>query len=170
MIMLDLSAINGLTARIDPETFMTVSRQAELFLLSVPLGAAMGILLDAFRALRAAFPPAAKAFPTAVCDMVWLILCGLGLYAFSVWTGDGMVRGYYCLGAAIGAVLYLLTAGNLMIGLIRRFFGAVYGFLGKIAALFRKIGAKTKSKFVTNAKKSLPKGKSLKKHLKDQGK
>ena len=92
MTGLDISAINGLTARIDPETFMTVSRQAELFLLSVPLGAAMGILLDVFRALRAAFPPAAKTLPTAVCDIVWLVLCGLGLYGFSVWTGDGMVR------------------------------------------------------------------------------
>ena len=154
-----------LLAKIEPETFMPVCRQAELFLLSVLLGGGMGVLYDVFRALRAIFPPMGRTVPTAVCDVIFLLLCGLGIFLFSVMAGDGQVRGYYLLGAFLGMIIYLLTAGTVIIGVIRTVFGAVYRALGgiirkigkPIVGLIKKISTKKDYKFVTNAKKLFPK-------------
>ncbi|MCI7767655.1 MAG: spore cortex biosynthesis protein YabQ [Oscillospiraceae bacterium] len=154
-----------LLAEIEPETFMPVCRQAELFLLSVLLGGGMGVLYDVFRALRAIFPPLGRVVPTAVCDIIFLLLCGLGIFLFSILCGDGLVRGYYLLGAFLGMTIYLLTAGTVVIGIIRTVFGGIYRVLGGIlrrlgkplAGLFKKISTKKGYKFVTNAKKLFPK-------------
>ena len=157
---------------------MPVCRQTELFLLSVLLGGGLGVLWDVFRALRAIFPVMGKAVPTAVCDGLYLILCGIGIYIFSLVMGDGQVRGYYWLGAFLGAVIYILTAGTVVIGIIRWIFGTVYGLLGRIiwkaskpfVRMFRKIGTKNGYKFVTNAKKMFHKCKYYQKDLKSKGK
>ena len=157
-----------LLANIEPETFVPVCRQTELFLLSVLLGGGLGVLYDVFRALRAVFPVMGRAVPTAVCDVVYLVLCGIGIFLFSVIAGDGQVRGYYCLGAFLGAVLYLLTAGTVIIGIIRTGFGTAYRIIGSLfrraakpfAGMFKKIGTKKGNNFVTNAKKMFPKCKS----------
>lgn len=161
-----------LLVKIEPETFMPVCRQTELFLLSVLLGGGMGVLYDVFRALRAIFPPIGRTVPTAVCDTIFLLLCGLGLFLFSVLCGDGQVRGYYLIGAFLGMVIYLMTAGTVVIGIIRTVFGTVYRVLGGFfrrlskpfamlfAMLFKKISTKKDYKFVTNAKKMFPKCKN----------
>ncbi|MBQ5332994.1 MAG: spore cortex biosynthesis protein YabQ [Oscillospiraceae bacterium] len=157
-----------LLAKIEPETFMPVCRQTELFLLSVLLGGGIGVLYDVFRALRAIFPLMGRTVPTAVCDIIFLLLCGLGMFLFSVMAGDGQVRGYYLLGAILGMVIYLLTAGTVIIGVIRTVFGTVYRVLGGIlrrmgkplAELFKKISTKKDYKFVTYAKKMFPKCKN----------
>lgn len=156
---------------------MPVCRQTELFLLSVLLGGGLGVLWDVFRALRAIFPVMGKAVPTAVCDGLYLILCGIGIYIFSIVMGDGQVRGYYWLGAFLGAVIYILTAGTVVIGIIRWIFGTVYGLLGRIIGkaskpfvrMFRKNGTKNGYKFVTNAKKMFHKCKYYQKDLKSKG-
>ena len=166
-----------LLVNIEPETFMPVCRQTELFLLSVLLGGGLGVLWDVFRAVRAIFPVMGRTVPTAICDGIYLILCGMGIYIFSLLMGDGQVRGDYWLGAFLGAVIYILTAGTVMIGIIRRIFGTVYRLAGgafrKAAApftrMFKKIGTKKGYKFVTNAKKMFQKCKNYQKDLKSKG-
>lgn len=156
---------------------MPVCRQTELFLLSVLLGAGLGVLWDVFRAVRAIFPVMGKALPTAICDGLYLILCGIGIYIFSLLAGDGQVRGYYWLGAFLGAVIYLLTAGTVVIGIIRGIFGGIYRFLGSIfgklskpfVKMFQKNGTKNSYKFVINAKKMFHKCKYYQKDLKSKG-
>ncbi|MGN0638926.1 MAG: spore cortex biosynthesis protein YabQ [Huintestinicola sp.] len=156
---------------------MPVCRQTELFLLSVLLGGCQGVLWDVFRALRAIFPVMGKTVPTAICDGLYLILCGIGVYIFSLLMGDGQVRGYYWLGALLGAVIYILTAGTVVIGIIRCVFGTVYRLLGSLfrkiskpfIPMFQKFGTKKGYKFVTNAKKMFHKCKYYQKDLKSKG-
>lgn len=156
---------------------MPVCRQTELFLLSVLLGAGLGVLWDVFRAVRAIFPVMGRTVPTAICDGLYLILCGIGIYIFSLLAGDGQVRGYYWLGAFLGAVIYILTAGTVVIGIIRRVFGTIYRLLGgafrkaakPFVRMYQKIGTKNGNKFVTNAKKMFHKCKNYQKDLKSKG-
>ncbi len=167
--------IFGTLSEIETEAFFTVSEQTELFLLSVLAGVAFGILWDVFRTLRIMLPPLRSTSATAVCDILYMILCGLGLYLFSLLFARGEIRGYYWMGAFLGAVIYLMTAGNAVIGIIRRVFGVLYGILHKVffiisepfVFLYRKISTKIGYKFVSNAKKLLPKTKNYKKHLKN---
>lgn len=128
--------LTELLANIETEAFMPVCRQTELFLLSVLLGGCLGLLWDVFRAIRAIFPVMGKSVPTAVCDALYIVLCGIAIYFFSLIAGDGMVRGYYWAGAFIGALIYILTAGTVVIGIIRAVFGTIYKVIGGI---FRKI-------------------------------
>lgn len=161
--------------KIETEAFFTISEQTELFLLSVLAGAVFGIIWDVFRTLRIMLPPLRTAAMTALCDIIYMIICGLGLYLFSLLFARGEIRGYYWLGALLGAVIYVMSAGNAVIGVIRRIFAVIYGLLHKVylfaakpfVFLWRKIFTKNGYKFVSNAKKLLPKTKNYKKHLKN---
>ena len=72
--------LTELLAKIETEAFMPVCRQTELFLLSVLLGGCLGVLWDVFRALRAIFPVMGRSVPTAVCDGLYIVLCGIAVY------------------------------------------------------------------------------------------
>ena len=161
----------------DTEAFMTVSRQTELFLMSVGIGAALGVVYDVFRALRAMLPPLGKVIPTAVCDIVYMMIAGLFIYLFSLTAAGGEIRGYYWLGALLGWVIYILTVGAAVIGIIRTVFSFVYRCLSKIygviskpfIVMLQKLREKTGCVFVINAKKLRIKCKKSKKHLKNIG-
>lgn len=163
--------------KIETEAFLTVSRQTELFLMSVILGVLLGAVYDVFRALRAMLPPLGKPLPTAVCDVIYMIISGLGIYLFSLTAAGGEVRGYYWLGAFLGGVIYILTAGAAVIGIIRSVFSFVCRILKKIYAtisrpffvMLQKIRDKTNRVFVINAKKIHINCKKNKKHLKSTG-
>lgn len=164
-----------LLTKIEPEAFFTVSEQTELFLLSVLAGVAFGVLWDVFRALRVMLPPMRSTVLTAVCDALYMIICGLGLYIFSLLFARGEIRVFYWLGALLGAVIYILTAGTVIMGFLRWLFGGIYGFLHKVYlfaakpfVFFRqKMLTKMNFKFVSNAKKIRAKSKNYKKHLKN---
>ena len=164
-----------LLTKIEPEAFFTVSEQTELFLLSVLAGVTFGVLWDVFRALRVMLPPMRSTALTAVCDALYMIICGLGLYIFSLLFARGEIRAFYWLGALLGAVIYILTAGTVIMGFLRWLFGGIYGFLHKVYlfaakpfVFFRqKMLTKMNSKFVSNAKKIRAKSKNYKKHLKN---
>ena len=118
-----------LLTKIEPEAFFTVSEQTELFLLSVLAGVTFGVLWDVFRALRVMLPPMRSTALTAVCDALYMIICGLGLYIFSLLFARGEIRAFYWLGALLGAVIYILTVGTVIMGFLRWLFGGIYGFL-----------------------------------------
>ena len=149
-----------LLTKIEPEAFFTVSEQTELFLLSVLAGVTFGVLWDVFRALRVMLPPMRSTALTAVCDALYMIICGLGLYIFSLLFARGEIRAFYWLGALLGAVIYILTAGTVIMGFLRWLFGGIYGMprkkvRDKITELLQELGFETERKRMV---KSLPLG------------
>ncbi|MCC8042071.1 MAG: spore cortex biosynthesis protein YabQ [Oscillospiraceae bacterium] len=140
-------------AETELETFFTLREQAELFLLSVALGVALGVLFDFFRALRIVFPPLGAMIPTAICDILYFVICGLALYALALTKARGSVENFTIPGAVFGAVLYIAVAGNAIIGVMRKLFSRIYfavskcfsRILGKAAELFAKAFPKRKT-------------------------
>lgn len=120
--------------KISPEAFMTVPQQAELFLLSVIMGAVFGVIYDVFRAARVVIPPLRRAVPTAVCDILFFVICGVGIFLFSLTFAGGSLRGFFWVGALIGWAIYFFTIGSLILGIIRGIFGGLYKLIGSAAA------------------------------------
>ncbi len=161
--------------KIELEAFFTIAEQTELFLKSVVMGAVFGIIYDVFRSLRAIFPPLGRRIPTMICDILFFLICGMGVYIFSMLFARGEVRAYYCLGAGLGMIIYLLTVGTVVIGIIRAVFGTIYKLLSHIASfiirpfkkIFHETAVKVKSKVVLNAEKLKKKSQSKQKDLKN---
>lgn len=124
------------------ETFFTVPEQLLLFLCSVIAGAALGVVYDIFRAIRITLPFMRKKIPTAVSDMLYMLIFGTAVFLLSAYMGRGQVRFFYCLGAALGALLYILTAGNAAVSALRRLCEFIAGGFGRITAKLRKPGKK----------------------------
>ena len=109
------------------ESFLTVPQQVIMFLCSVLLGIGLGIVFDIFRVIRIIFPPSRKKLPTALSDFLYSIIFGLAVFIFSASAGRGDVRSFYVVGALLGTILYIFTAGNTVTGII----SAVCGFIGR---------------------------------------
>ncbi len=143
--------------------------------MSVLLGAAMGIVYDCFRVFRIIFPPAARDGAVLVQDILFTLICGFGLFCFSTLAARGQVRFFMIFGAGIGFVLYILTIGNFITGILRRVFGAIYGTLRKVYSfiiepivnLLRNICQKARPVFVGSSENVENKGICGKKHLKN---
>ena len=142
--------------------------------MSVVLGAALGVVYDVFRALRIIFPPAAKKGAVLAEDIIFGIICGFSVFCFSTLAVRGQIRFFIFIGAALGFVLYILTAGSVVIGILRLVFGAFYGCLRKVYSwiiersvdLSRNICQKESKVFVGSNENVENKGLSGKKHLK----
>lgn len=151
----------GLLAEIEPETFFTVAEQTELFLLSVVMGGAFGVIFDVFRALRVVFPPLRCRGATAAGDILFFGICGFAIYVFSLTFAGGEVRGYYWVGAFLGGVIYIMTVGTVVMGIFHGIFDRLYRFISIILRklrsitekLFGEISAKFQEKIVENTKK-----------------
>lgn len=146
-----------------------------LFLLAVLLGAALGVLYDCFRVLRIVFPPAARAGAAAAEDIIFWLLYGFCVFCYAAVLGRGQVRFFMVFGSLMGFVLYILTIGNLITGIIRSIVTAVYGILHKVyyitikpvVKILRNICQKISGVFV-RSHKNFPKYKiSLKNLLKN---
>lgn len=138
---------------IEPEAFFTVSEETELFLLSVLLGGGLGVLYDVFRALRVVFPPLGKPAATAVCDVIFFLCSGYIIYLFSLLCARGEVRGFFWAGALLGGIIYLLTAGTVVMGIIRTVMAGIVYVTGKL----RLAAGKAASGFGTVFRHIMPK-------------
>lgn len=110
------------------ETFFDINEQVMQFLLSVVLGAGMGVVFDVFRVLRVVFPPAKKTGMVTVQDILFWALYAFVIFVYSVQYGRGQVRFFFFLGSLLGFALYILTVGNVIIGVIRK----IASFVAKI--------------------------------------
>lgn len=117
------------------ETFFSVSEQTELFLLSVILGAGLGILYDCFRVVRIIFPPAKKAGAVCLLDIIFWLCYGFAVFLYSVLLGRGQVRFFYFFGSAAGFILYLISIGNLITGIIRKVVEFIYNTLQRVYSI-----------------------------------
>lgn len=114
------------------ETFFSVSHHTSLFLMSVLLGAALGVVYDCFRVLRIVFPPAAKNAPVIVQDIIFWLIYGFAIFCYSTLAARGQIRFFIFFGSLIGFVLYIMTIGNFITGVLRRIFDVIYGGLRKV--------------------------------------
>lgn len=114
------------------ETFFSVSQQTSFFLMSVVLGAALGVVYDFFRVFRIVFPLAAKTAAVAVQDIIFWLIYGFCIFCYGTIVCRGEIRFYVILGSLVGFVLYILTLGNLVTGIIRTVVTAFYKGLRKV--------------------------------------
>lgn len=143
--------------------------------MAVVLGAAMGIVYDCFRALRIIFPPAAGNGAVLVQDIIFWLIYGLFFFCYSTFFVRGEIRFFVFLGSILGFVLYILTIGNIITGVLRCVFGAFYkglrkvysGIIEPIVNLSRNICQKAGCVFVGSHENVENKGISGKNHLKN---
>ncbi len=159
-------------------TFFSVSQQTASFLLSVLLGAVLGVVYDCFRVARILLPPLAKPKPTFFEDVLFWLIYGFCVFCFAAAAARGQVRVFMLLGSILGFALYILTLGNLITGVIRSIVTAVYRVLHKvysaliepIVKLMRTFCQKVFRFFVGSHKNKQNLKRSVKKPLKNRGK
>lgn len=114
--------------------FFNMSDQALLFLMSVVMGVLFGLLYEVFRISRIAFR--LSKVTIAIEDFIFFMLCAVGIFAFSLEYGNGMVRLFFVIGALLGAILYLLTIGRLIFAASRGIINAIKLFFSFIYRIF----------------------------------
>lgn len=115
------------------ETFFSVTKQTELFLLSVTLGAALGVLFDALRLIRIIIRKAGNAFFCAFADILFMLFSAFCIFIFSAESARGQVRLFVVLGAVLGFTLEILTIGEAVTSVVRKAANAVRKTLGRLA-------------------------------------
>lgn len=126
--------------------------------LSVPVGACLGAVYDLVRLVRILFgvtvaSPFGKSgvhrwisyILAALGDLFFFAVASAVLCVFFFLTGDGRMRGYGLLGAALGFFCYYQTFGRLVIRLAERIDRGVRAFLRRMLALFCKMPIVTRT-------------------------
>ena len=139
------------------ETFFTVNEQTRLFLISCILGIPLGILFDIFRVIRTLLPH--NTILVAIEDIFFMALYAVFMTAFTIVCARGDYRFFYTIGNILGFALYFFTAGNIILGVIRKISHWIHSFFRFISLPFRKISAKifSKSKQLCNNNDNLKK-------------
>lgn len=96
------------------------------------LGAALGVVYDCFRVLRIIFPPAAKRGAVIAEDIIFWLIYGFCIFCYAAVLARGQIRFFILFGSLIGFVLYIVTIGNIITGIIRKVFEAIYRILHKV--------------------------------------
>ena len=137
-----------------PETFFTVNEELRLFGLSCLMGAVVGAAYDVLRVFRIIAPH--NGVLTALEDIGFLGLYAIALTAFSEAAARSEMRLYFVIGNAVGAMLYTVTVGSVVMktlrklfSLIGRLFLIIFRPLKPAFILLRK---KATAKFVRNSK------------------
>lgn len=157
------------------ESFFSVSQQTSLFLMSVILGAALGVVYDCFRVFRIVFPPAARTAAVAVQDIIFWLIYGFSIFCYSTVAARGQIRFFTFFGSLIGFTLYIFTVGSFVTSVIRRAVTSFYGILRKVYSvtieppvnLLRKICQKACLVFVGSHKNEVNTERSGENHLKN---
>lgn len=102
------------------ENFFSVSEQTELFWLSCLCGPCIGLVFDCFRALRAILPH--SRLLVALEDCLFLCLYAVFLLCFSLTMARGELRWFYIAGNLLGFLVYYLTVGRVILGVLRAIF------------------------------------------------
>ena len=107
-------------------TGITLAYETQLFLWSIVLGAALSLLYDLLRVLRAQTKHRAAAI--SLEDTLYFLLFAAITFGFSLKINSGQLRGYILLGEGLGWGLWHLTIGR-----------GVVQVLGWVAQLLRRI-------------------------------
>lgn len=136
-----------------PETFFTVHEHLILFGLSCLFGAALGVFYDIFRALRLIFPH--NFLLVTAEDVIFMSCYAVFISSFTSAAARGEFRFFYIFGNILGFILYIVTAGNVITGVLKRLISLLRSILRLIMRPFRKIYVsicvKGQKKFVENS-------------------
>jgi hypothetical protein len=128
------------------EYTFSLEYETRVYLLSVLLGAAIGVLYDVFRALRIVFPH--KNIAVAAEDVVFSFLSCSAAYVFAT-AFTGKLRVFTLVGMAGGFVLEHFSVGNLAMFLLSKAVKTLKGWvLMPLKKFIHKIGQKIKASFV----------------------
>lgn len=97
--------------------------QVFVFVSSLLVGAALGLLYDIFRITRIAFPTA----PAVVFieDVLFFLICALVTFFYGLTVIDGMLRVFLILGELLGGIIYFCTIGQLVMRVSKTIIKAV---------------------------------------------
>ncbi|MEM1485950.1 spore cortex biosynthesis protein YabQ [Oscillospiraceae bacterium PP1C4] len=112
---------------------ITIAGQTWMFLMSIALGAVLGVCYDVFRILRVAVdhPP----FAVVIEDVIFSIICAVATFLFMISVDSGQVRVFVLIGEGVGFMLYYCTVGVLIIGVSKWIIGiirSIFTFLWRI--------------------------------------
>ena len=105
---------------------ISASAQALVFVVSLLVGALLGVLYDAFRIIRLAVR-CGKAM-LILQDVIFLLACTLITFLFLLRVNSGGIRFFIIMGEILGAVIYYLTLGVLVMKLAGAIIDAVRRF------------------------------------------
>lgn len=112
---------------------ITVAGQTWIFLLSIVLGAALGICYDVLRILRVAFAHAiAVVFAE---DILFSVVCATATVLFTLGVDRGRIRAFVLIGEAMGFILYYCTVGVLVLGVSKSVIAGIKWLWGWIFRL-----------------------------------
>lgn len=112
------------------ESFFTSGQQLQLFLLSCVFGIPIGIVFDIFRVIRMIIRH--NKIAAALEDILFFCLYGVFLMCFTISMARSEFRFYYCFGNLIGFILYYVTAGTVVTGILKKIIGFIKNALLKI--------------------------------------
>lgn len=110
-----------------------IAEQTSVFLQSILLGVAVGALYDVFRIFRAAFRTSAVGI--FFQDLLYFALVGILTFSFFLTFCKGQFRLYVLAGEAIGATVYLLSVGEI----IMRFSDAIIRLIRRLLRFLYRI-------------------------------
>lgn len=108
--------------------------QTIIFLQSILVGALLGVFFDAFRISRIAIPTGRAV--VFLEDVVFFALCAVITFALMLSAIEGQVRFFLLVGEVIGAVLYNLTLGRLVMAVSKTIIHIVKSILHFIVRCF----------------------------------
>ena len=101
--------------------------QTWIFLMSILLGAALGVCYDIFRVLRVAFY-----HPTALVvveDLLFSAICAISTLLYLIYADCGEIRMFILIGELLGFILYYCTVGMLVIGAAKGIVAVIHWIL-----------------------------------------
>jgi len=112
---------------------LSMSGQASVFAAACAAGAAIGLIYDVFRLVRRIIPHSAAVIH--IEDTVFWVSVSLLMFYVTLQTSYGKVRFFNILGAALGALLYFMTAGRLFAAASER----IEGKIRSISLIIKKL-------------------------------
>lgn len=130
------------------DNFFSLSDECLIFLYSVILGVALGVIFDIFRAIRAIILH--NSFFVAFEDILFMLVWTFSLVIFSVELSGGIIRFFCFIGTFLGFIIYFFSIGKIVITFIR----SISSFVRRcLSSVFGRIFAFLKTCFVSVCQK-----------------
>lgn len=113
---------------------ISVAAQTWMFLLSIALGAALGVCYDVFRVLRVAFRH--PSWAVLAEDILFALICTASSFLYMLCVDFGRIRFFVLIGEGVGFALYYCTVGVLVLGISKRLIAGIKWLFGWLWRIF----------------------------------
>ena len=125
------------TGTVETDLFLGTGREAALLAYAFMTGVVLGSVSDVLRALPLSVRHCRAA--VAVEDAVFTLFFGAVYYIFCVELLEGMPRLFVLVGMAAGFVLYLISLGRIICGILSTVFGMLKKLFHPLLTLLKKL-------------------------------